>query len=135
MIDVSRMQGCITVLLNTRPSPIKGKHLIQLSQVDDKLIGHQITAKGYLCSGIAFTRKHPLQEGRVEHYIPVIGHKQISLVAAKVLQTTESKAIRSLPNQLGNHPGRELTLNSIYSADVRKASQLLLKNLFAKQIA
>src|SRR5690554_7106113 len=77
MIDVSRMQGCITVLLNTRPSPIKGKHLIQLSQVDDKLIGHQIAAKGNLCGGMAFATKHPLQEGGVEYNITVIGNKQI----------------------------------------------------------
>src|SRR5690554_8221516 len=83
---------------------------------------------------MAFATKHPLQEGGVEYNITVIGNKQIGLLATQMLQTTEGEAIRSLPNQLGNHPGREPTLNSIYRAYVRRASQLLFHSFFPKQI-
>src|SRR5690606_10858360 len=70
--NICRMKQGILILLNTGTTPEKGKHLVDPTDIYNKLTRHQIASKGNLGSPVTILQQNPLHYCRVKDNISVI---------------------------------------------------------------
>ena len=88
-------------------------HLVGTAEIFHESGTYQVAAEGYLGGRQAGVQQYELQQGAVEHDIPMVGDEQVSFAACDMFFAAEGESSRTLPYDILQHRLHERLLESV----------------------
>ena len=120
MTHILRHVQHAVVELFWRATTLRAEHLVDLAEVDDKRMAHQVAAKGNLAGVLSYITKDILQKHGIKHDVAMVGNEKIRLLLSDILHPRPFKSCGGFLQQGFYHIPEQAQLklrNGLYTTD------------------